>query len=36
VVSADPSVTVVSAGRRLVLDVDVSGSLGATHTVVLR
>lgn len=36
VVSSDPTVTVVSQGRQLVVDVDVAGSLGATHTFTVR
>jgi len=36
VVHADPTVTVVvAAGRQLVVDIDVAGSLGATHTLTL-
>jgi hyaluronate lyase len=31
-VSSDPRVTVVSRERQLVVDIDVTGSLGATHT----
>ncbi|HEX3790676.1 MAG TPA: polysaccharide lyase 8 family protein [Pseudonocardiaceae bacterium] len=36
IIAADPGITVVSAGNRLVLDVAVGGSLGATHTVTVR
>jgi hyaluronate lyase len=36
VAQADPGVTVVSTGRRLVVDVDVAGSLGATRTFTIR
>ncbi len=36
VLRADPTVTVVSSGRELVVDVDVTGSLGATHTFTVR
>jgi hyaluronate lyase len=36
VVSNDPSVTVVSTGRQLVVDINVAGSLGATHTFTVR
>ena len=32
VVASDPSVTVVSRGQQLVVDIDVAGSLGGTHT----
>ncbi len=36
VVRADPAVTVVATGARLVVDVRVAGTLGATHTVTMR
>lgn len=36
VVSSDPSVSVVSRGQHLVVDIDVAGSLGATHTFTVR
>ncbi|HEX5407394.1 MAG TPA: polysaccharide lyase beta-sandwich domain-containing protein [Pseudonocardiaceae bacterium] len=36
VIAADPSVTVVATGRHVVVDVDVTGSAGATHTFTLR
>jgi hyaluronate lyase len=36
VVHADPTVSVVSSGRQLVVDIDVAGSLGATHTFTVR
>jgi hyaluronate lyase len=36
VVDADAGVTVVATGRRLVVDVDTAGSLGATHTFTVR
>lgn len=36
VVQADPGVTVVSAGRQLVVDIAVGGSFGATHTFTVR
>jgi hyaluronate lyase len=36
VVATDPSVTVVAIGRRVVVDIDVTGSAGATHTFTLR
>jgi hyaluronate lyase len=36
VVDADPTVTVVATGRQLVVDIDVAGSLGATHTFSVR
>ena len=35
VVHADPTITVVATGRQLVVDIDVAGSLGATHTFTL-
>jgi hyaluronate lyase len=35
VAHADPTVTVVATGPRLVVDIDVAGSLGATHTLTL-
>ncbi|HEX9337254.1 MAG TPA: polysaccharide lyase 8 family protein [Pseudonocardiaceae bacterium] len=36
VVSSDLTITVVSTGRQLVVDIDVAGSLGATHTFTVR
>ncbi|HEY3751451.1 MAG TPA: polysaccharide lyase beta-sandwich domain-containing protein [Pseudonocardiaceae bacterium] len=36
VIAADPSVTVVATGRHVVVDIDVAGSQGATHTFTLR
>jgi hyaluronate lyase len=36
IVSSDPSVTVVSRGRQLVVDINVAGSQGATHTFSVR
>ncbi|HVV22921.1 MAG TPA: polysaccharide lyase 8 family protein [Pseudonocardiaceae bacterium] len=36
IVAHDPAATVVSSGRRLVVDVNVTGALGATHTFTVR
>jgi hyaluronate lyase len=36
VTASDPRITVVSAGSRLVLDIDVTGALGATHRITVR
>lgn len=36
VVAGDPTVTVVSTGRQVVVDIDVAGSLGATHSFTVR
>jgi hyaluronate lyase len=35
VVRADPSITVIATAPRLVVDIKVAGSLGATHTLVV-
>jgi hypothetical protein len=36
VISHDSSVTVVSTDRQLVVDINVTGSFGATHTFTVR